>query len=185
MSENEKNMSTMNDAIDEQWLRDCGFRWHEFERSGGKHWLLWIGGVIAIRQTERTGNPWRFSDDEDLGVEIAAGGSDGSWFCWLRSDTAHRYHRFIHLRHIWTRLELATIVEGLSGVPWNPQNHRYGSIHTDQQMERIRQDEQRPDRVLLQGSSPWYPSERDKSQGRPLIGHLEAAEICRKEHAKK
>lgn len=179
----EKHCPDLSEELDEEWLRASGFKWHEFDRSGGKHWVLWMGSCIAAQENKsealRTGRAqcWSFTDDEDLGIEVAALSlSEGGWFCWLRGDSSHRYHRFIHLKHIFTRIELVRLIEGITGMRWKPENHRYGSIHTDEQMERIRQHETRPDRVMLHQGTPWYDSEKDEFRGRPLIEHMEAAE---------
>jgi len=172
-----------NVPIDEEWLRASGFKWHEFERSGGKHWVLWMGSCIAAVEQKRTGTRWMFTGDEDLGIELAAGvpGGDG-WFCWLRDDAGGRYHRFIHLKHVYTRLELVRLIEGITGLLWKPENHRFGSIHTDEQMERIRREDERLDRAMLRQNAKWYDVEKDDSRGRALPEHMEAAEKCRSEH---
>jgi hypothetical protein len=51
-------------------------------------------------------------------------------FCWLRSDCAGRYHRFIHLRHVANRSDVMALVTAISGRPWTPENHIYGSLHS-------------------------------------------------------
>ena len=73
----------------EDWLRAVGFKWHELPRSGGKHWILWFG---ALHSTF-------LASFEDVGIEVAAR-TDGEWHCWLRSDFARKYGRFIHIRPI-------------------------------------------------------------------------------------
>jgi hypothetical protein len=75
-------------AISEEWLKSVGFKWHQFDRQPTKQWLLWCG--IPNQQDN-----WGV-DSQDIGVEVSEG-RDGSWFVWLRSDTAHRYSRFLHL----------------------------------------------------------------------------------------
>jgi hypothetical protein len=91
--------------ITEEWLASVGFKWHELDQAQGKQWLLWLGEVIE----------GAFRGFEDLGVQVARCDSDGSWFCWLRSDIAHRYSRFIHIRHLGRRGELIRLIEALTG----------------------------------------------------------------------
>ena len=82
------------EPITEDWLREVGFKWHQFDRQPNKQWLLWVSDACG---------QWGSSGD-DLGVELAAGSYDAErgdregWFCWLRSDVSHRYSRFIHVR---------------------------------------------------------------------------------------
>jgi len=92
--------------ISEEWLKEIGFKWHQLDRQPQKHWLLWIGGGFLERQM--------FSGPEDVGLELAPVKADeAEWFCWFRSDTAGRYHRFIHLRHLTSRAELIAIISEL------------------------------------------------------------------------
>lgn len=117
----------MNEPITEEWLREVGFKWHQLERQLHKHWLLWLGDALDNRATSF----------DDLGVEVSTG-SDDWWFCWLRSDHAGRYSRFIHIRHIRLRGELIGLIEGVTGRSWNPQDALYGSLHTPERGERLR-----------------------------------------------
>jgi hypothetical protein len=157
--------------ISEDWLRDVGFKWHQFDRQPNKQWLLWVGQACG---------QWGCGTD-DLGVELAPGSYDAvaddtdGWFCWLRSDASHRYSRFLHIRRLRTRAEVIRLVEGLTGQDWNPELHLYGSIHHPKHAERLRADRQRLDLVLAENGHPWYPTETDESRGRPLREHLEAA----------
>lgn len=162
------------DEITEDWLREVGFKWHQFERQPNKQWLLWLGDAM---------NGGGFSSFEDIGVELAAGAYDhkcddhDAWFCWLRGDSAHRYHRFIHVRHLRYRHELIRLVEGLTGQTWNPANHLYGSIRTPQQAERIRrEDSARIDRMEKWQQRPaWAEVEKDDTRGRALPEHMQGA----------
>lgn len=167
------------DPITEEWLKSVGFKWHEFERQGAHHWLLWLGGGLRQRPT--------LTDYEDIGIELAPGWwhnakgeqvGNTDWFCWLRSDAAGRYHRFIHLRHVSTRNDVIRLVEAISGRPWTPENHLYGSLRSPENAARILQDRQRADRRLIEESSPgakWADIERDDTRGRALPEHMTAA----------
>lgn len=155
------------DLISESWLKDVGFKWHQFDRQPNKQWLLWLGDAMDDRMTSY----------EDIGVELALNDNRHDapfWFCWLRGDSAGRYHRFIHVRHLQTRAELIRLVEGLTNQDWNPANHLYGCARTPEAAERIRrEDAERADRM---GKWPtWYDYEKDESRGRPTIEHAEAA----------
>lgn len=153
------------EPITEEWLRSVGFKWHEFERSGGKHWLLWLAGAFADG----------FTSFEDLGIELTSGTRDGTWFCWLRGDYSHRYSRFIHIRHLRTQAEVIQLVEACTGLPWNPENHRCGSVRTEKQMEWFRREDERLDRRLMRESHPWRDIEKDDSRGGALPEHMQAA----------
>lgn len=158
--------------ITEEWLKQAGFKWHQFDRQPEKHWLLWMGGALRQRPT--------LTDFEDLGIELApCGGSmyAGEWFCWFRSDTAGRYHRFIHLRHLTTTDEVVRLVEAITGRPWTPENHFYGSVHSPERAERIRQDLKRID-MQMRLEAPDYLKhaeiEKDDTRGRALPEHMQA-----------
>lgn len=160
----------MSEPITEDWLCAAGFKWHQHERQTTKHWLLWIGEVIR----ERNGAMVCY---EDLGIEVAHGawggpGQSDEWFCWLRSDAAHRYHRFIHLRSLATQDELIAIVEAISGQPWNPDHHIYGSVLGPRAMEAHRRTQARLDVKFRNESAPWYPAEKDASRAGALPDHL-------------
>lgn len=154
-----------NEIITEDWLRSVGFRWHEFERSGGKRWLLWLAGAFADG----------FTSLEDLGIELTSGGRDNTWFCWLRGDYSHRYSRFIHIRHLRTQAEVIRLVEACTGLPWKPENHRYGSVTTDKQMVWFRREDERLDLRLMREGHPWRDIEKDDSRGGALPEHMQAA----------
>jgi len=163
------------DPITEEWLKESGFKWHNFDRQPSKHWLLWLGAGLKEKPC--------LTSYEDIGIELAANTSIRDavlpdWFCWLRSDAAGRYHRFIHLRHVETRRDVTQLVEAISGRPWTPGNHLYGSLHSPANAERIRQDLQRLDARLIQGAASyhkWSEIEKDDDRGRALPEHMEAA----------
>lgn len=169
----------MDEPITEEWLKTVGFKWHEFERQSSKHWLLWLGGGLKQKPT--------LTSFEDIGIELAPGWwhnrdgervGDADWFCWLRSDAAGRYHRFIHLRHLSTQDDLIKLVEAISGWPWTPENHLYGSLHSPENAARIRKDCERADRRLVEESGPhhkWAEIEKDDTRGRALPEHVTAA----------
>ena len=35
--------------LTEEWLKENGFKWHQFDRQPDKHWLLWLGHVECGR----------------------------------------------------------------------------------------------------------------------------------------
>jgi hypothetical protein len=113
---------------------------------------------------------------EDLGIELALSSGKADWTCRLRSDLARRYHRFSYLRHLREQRELILLVEALSGLPWSPENHLYGAMRTPEEAVRIRSEDRRFDRILLQSSQPHYEIEKDKTGGGALPEHQEALE---------
>jgi hypothetical protein len=160
------------DLITEDWLKSVGFRWHQLERQPNKHWLLWLG---------ESAGQGRMTWMEDLGIEVAFGayvgpGQPDNWFCWLRSDAAGRYHRFIHLRHIDNQAELIALVEAISGQTWNPENHRYGTLLTTERAAAARKRDEDLDRRMMREHPKWSEVEKDDSRGRALPEHLEAHE---------
>lgn len=163
------------DPITDEWLKSVGFKWHQFDRQPGKHWLLWLGGGLKEKPC--------LTSYEDIGIELAPntsvrGDVFPDWFCWLRSDAAGRYHRFIHLRHVETRRDVTALVEAISGRPWAPENHFFGSLHSPKNGDRIREDLKRADVALTTGASShakWAEIEKDDSRGRALPEHMDAA----------
>jgi hypothetical protein len=156
--------------ITEDWLKSVGFKWHEFERSGGKHWLLWLGGALEESWT----------GTEDIGLELAAGIRPSYWFCWFRSDTAHRYSRFVHVRHLKFQDEVITLIEAITGVPFKVENCMFGALHSQKHADYIRREEHdRLDRQLLRERPRWREIEKDDSRGQALPDHMEAAEKAR------
>jgi hypothetical protein len=158
------------EPITEDWLKSVGFKWHQLDRQPDKHWLLWLGGAIKESLTSY----------EDLGIELAPVFRTPRWFCWLRGDSAGRYHRFIHLRYVETRGEIVNLVTALSGQAWDPDNHHYGGVRTPEETARIRAEYDRLDRVMLRDGHKWSEIEKDDSRGRALPEHLEAHEKGRK-----
>jgi len=157
------------DPITEDWLKASGFKWHQHDRQTGKHWLLWMGD---------TGG--RHSGFEDIGIEVATmryknskGDTlgDDAWFVWLRSDTAGRYYRFIHVRHMRLQIELVRLVEAISGQVWDTDNHFYGAVMTQERAARYRQDEERFDQ-RVRAMDKMNEIERDDSRGRALPEHM-------------
>jgi hypothetical protein len=161
--------------ITEEWLKEVGFKWHQFERQPGKQWLLWLGGCVDC------GKAWRFSGAEDFGIELAHSGRHGSdqednfWMCWFRGDSAGRYHRFIHVRHLRTQDELIALVTALTGFPWNPENHLYGSARCPKCGDAWRAEEARRIDLEARKQRPWYEIEKDDSRGGALPEHMQGA----------
>jgi hypothetical protein len=155
-------------VIDEHWLKSVGFKWHQFDRQPNKQWLLWLGSCQDCPDRRL------FSGAEDIGIELARSGM-GDWFCWFRSDVAGRYHRFIHVRHMTTTDQVIRLVEAISGLPWNPDNHIYGVVRCTQCANALIGQSNRLDLELLRRSSPWTEHEKDESRSRPLIEHVDAA----------
>jgi hypothetical protein len=155
--------------ITEAWLKEVGFKWHQVNLQPDKHWLLWLGDAIRERDDSS------FTSYEDIGIELARWlGDDPSWFCWFRSDAAGRYHRFIHLRHLRYQHEVIALVEAVTGQPWDPRNHFYGSCVGPKQAERNRSEHDRLDRVIRRENPKWSEIEKDDTRGRALPEHLDA-----------
>ena len=161
-------MAWLTDPITEEWLREVGFRWHQFDRQPNKHWLLWLGDAL------REGEKWAFTSYEDLGIELAPN-HDGTWFCWLRDDAGGRYHRFIHIRHLSMRGEVIQLIVAMTGCSWTPENHMIGCLLRPEQADARRRESNRLDKVLLQQKRKWSEQEKDDSRGRPLSDHMEKA----------
>jgi hypothetical protein len=151
------------ELITEDWLRSVGFKWHQLDRQPTKHWLLWLGSAITRLH--------HLCDTEDLGIELAPGHNDPFWYCWLRSDTAGRYHRYLHVRHLIQKVELIRLVEGLTNLPWNTDNHMYGCVYTAEGAAYRRTEAERFDLQLREDMPKWHDIEKDPSAGRPLPEH--------------
>jgi hypothetical protein len=79
---------TLLEPITEEWLREVGFRWYQFDLQPDKQWLLWLGTALAepggwnadsIRRNRerldqrllRSGRPWREAEkDESRGSAL-------------------------------------------------------------------------------------------------------------------
>jgi hypothetical protein len=160
----------MSEPITEKWLAEVGFKWHQLERQPGKQWLLWLGFALKPPKEERI----MFATYEDLGIEVASGAMHDAWYCWLRSDSSHRYSRFLHLRHIRFQEELIALIEAITGYPWNPANNIGGSMLTLEMAEKRRERDKRFDQQLVK-DLPWRRAiETDDTMGGALPEHLEA-----------
>jgi hypothetical protein len=155
-------------TITEDWLRDAGFKWHQLDRQPDRHWLLWIGEAAG-------------DCHDSLGVEVTPVGRDDEWFCWLRSDFAGRYHRFIHVRHVKRTGELISLIEGLTGQTWDAANNLYGSMRKPKTAVRMRADSERLDRKFMVEGRKWSEIEKDDAMGGALPEHLEAYATTKKE----
>lgn len=152
------------DLLTEDWLKANGFKWHQLDRQPDKHWLLWLGDSMG-----------QFTSYEDIGIELAPNvpTNKTEWFCWLRGDSAGRYHRFIHLRHVETTAEVVKLIEAISGRTFDPANCMYGSLRTPEQAASIRAEHDRLDRRLNRTGYPRSEAEKDDTRGRALPEHLE------------
>lgn len=168
-------MSEEQIPITEEWLKSVGFKWEQFERQPSKNWTLWLGGC------QDCGKAWRFNGPEDFGIVVAQNipihdPEDHWWFCWFRSDSAGRYHRFIHVRHLRTQSEIVALVEALSGFPWRPENHQYGSVRCQSCADRWRAEEARRfDIANRESRGKWAEIEKDDTRGRATAEHMQAA----------
>ncbi|HEY8948475.1 MAG TPA: hypothetical protein VIM56_06295 [Rhizomicrobium sp.] len=149
--------------IDEEWLKASGFKWAQLDRQPSRHWMVWLGDAVR----ENQGDGRSFTSYEDVGIEVAAD-YNGEWFCWLRSDAAGLYHRFIHIRHLKYRIELVRLIEAITGQPWTPQQHAAGNVLGPKgfaHMERWarRADVQIQFDAIRRGAS-WHDMERDPNR---------------------
>lgn len=117
-----------NELITDEWLKAMGFRQQPpHDRQPTAHWLLWFGHTSEERA---------FGSFDDAGLElcatqlqrVASYDKDDRYHAWLRSDFSHSRGRFLHIRYITTRADVVTLVEALSGVPWDPSWHRLGEV---------------------------------------------------------
>lgn len=158
--------------ITEDWLKEVGFKWDRIERQPTKHWTLWLGNAAD--------EPMRMSDSSDLGIEIATknwkGHEEDGWFCWLRSDVAHRYCRFIHIRTLRTRRDLMEVIFGVTGREFDPDDCFYGSFLSPDRAAYARKELDRLDMRMLRGSYPHNVVEADEHRGRPRQDHQVAAD---------
>lgn len=171
----ERAKAGSNDPITEEWLREAGFKWQQFERQPTKNWLLWLGGCTEC------GKAWRFSGPEDFGIEIAHSGrsgwsdEDNFWFCWFRGDSAGRYHRFIHVRHLRMQRDVIDLVAALTGRPWNPANHIHGSHRCQSCADHWRAEEASRIDVQRLRDVKWSEVEKDDSRAGGNASSLQAA----------
>lgn len=163
------------EPITEDWLLSVGFKWHQFDRQPTKQWLLWLGWGLR--------EDGAFTGPEDLGIELSVttvGDHCGeTWHCWLRSDVAHRYSRFVHVRHLSAQADVVRLIEALTGYAFSADNVRYGQLLTPERAERFRKEDERLDQRLMR-ASPWSSIERDPTIGGALPEHAEAYERARK-----
>ena len=153
----------MSGPITEEWLKQVGFVWSQFDRQPDKHWTLWLGPAIAESNTAF----------EDIGLELAPW-ADGEWFCWLRSDAGGRYSRFVHVRHLRWCEEVGELVAALSGTPLDPAKVYFGALKGVERAERIRAERDRLDRRMLRNDHPRHDVERDPALGGARAEHLQA-----------
>ncbi|MFZ5747169.1 MAG: hypothetical protein ACOY45_05865 [Pseudomonadota bacterium] len=154
--------------IHEEWLKECGFRWSQFERQSSKHWTLWLGAAMEDGP-----------DLEDIGLELAPG-YDGKWYCWLRADTAGRYSRFVHVRHLRWQEEVTDLIAAIAGRPFDPRDVFYGGLRTKAQADRFRAEAERLDRKILD-SERWRRDAPGDAIGGATADHLAAFErACEK-----
>lgn len=141
----------MDNTLTEDWLRDAGFKWEQFDRQPSKHWVLSIA-TACIDPHEKGRRMWAAPDD--LRIEVAYNdGEQPYWFCWLRSDFAGRYARLIHLRHITTIKELVTIIEAVTGRDFVSVDCLYGMFHAPENAANLRKESQRLDKRL---QTAWH-----------------------------
>lgn len=144
--------------ITEEWLRSVGFKYDTPDPRDRekKHWTLWFGSCIK-------------SSGDELAVELAYWKPDDDWHCWLRSDIAHRYHRFIHIRHLKTATELIHLVEGLTGQKWDSANNLYGVMHSPKVAESYRKEIDRLDMNFNEQNCKWSTTEQDADMSKPNL----------------
>ncbi len=158
--------------ITEEWLRSAGFKWSQFDRQPEKHWTLWLGDALVEEVCGKRGR--MFSGADELGIELAPWMVE-HWHCWLRADSAGRYHRFLHIRYLVYQDELVSMIEGLTGQKFIPENNIYGAMQFPERAEQLRTEQDRLDKRLLRNRGPWYEHEKDPDRSRPLPEHVDAA----------
>jgi hypothetical protein len=168
------SITLLQEPITEEWLKEVGFKWDQFERQPSKNWTLWLAGC------QDCGKDFRFNGPEDFGLELAhnqpPARADDFWFCFFRSDCAGRYHRFIHVRHLRWQSEVIALVVAISGLPWNPANHIYGSLRCQSCADRWRAEEAQRFDIRNRDSRPkWNEIEKDDTRNRVTPEALQAA----------
>jgi hypothetical protein len=159
----------MSEPITDEWLKEVGFRWHQLERQPNKQWLLWLGDAIVDANGKRP----MFHSHEDLGIEVSQW-DENEWHCWLRADTGSRYSRFLHIRHVRYQSDLIKMIEGLTGIEWNPANNMHGGMRTPEHAAHLRQSAERLDQRMMRARQWRKAIESDDSMGGALPEHLEA-----------
>lgn len=159
---NADNSDELDLPITTEWLKEVGFRWHQFDRQPERQWLLWIGQLLGDG----------LHSYEDVGIELAPKLTGDGWHCWIRSDAAGLYHRFIHIRYLKTRRGLIGLFEGMTGYSWVPENHIGGVANTPAAAKLIRDEYDRLDRALLRQRTTWYEAEKDTTRSGALPEHL-------------
>lgn len=165
--------------ITEEWLKSVGFKWEQYDRQTDKMWTLWLGSALVDEANGPIPRMRRmFSGTTDVGIEVSACVRDGKvdhWSCFLRSDVAGRYHRFIHLRYLLYQDELVAMIEAITGQKFIPENCFYGAMEFPDAAERRREENARLDRRLIEQRGKWAEHEKDDSRGRATSMHTDAA----------
>lgn len=160
----------LNEPITEEWLKEVGFKWHQLDGQPEKQWLLWLGDAVRGESGDLTAT-------EDIGIELCQDGlsNSGEWFCWLRSDCAHRYSRFIHVRHMRVKGDVIRLIVAITDQDWNPENHIYGSCMASDRAASVKAEWNRLDKRIMRDSHPWREIEKDDSRGGALPEHMQHA----------
>ena len=112
----------LHSPITEEWLKEVGFRWYQFDRQPNKQWLLWLGDCLWDDKR------WCFTRCEDLGIELAYNQPRDDWFCWLRAGSAGGCHRFVYIRDLRACGDVIRLIVALTDADWRPENHLNGSV---------------------------------------------------------
>jgi len=128
-----RTLSMNRPRITAEWLASIGFRWEQMSDCA-KRWVLWIVCTVP--------RPWVGRDDLGIELDKPPWGNEENkeWFCWLRCDVAGRYHRFLHVRHLTYQDELYLLIQGLTGIPFDPQNVLCGSLRSPAEVKAIREE---------------------------------------------
>ena len=160
-------IATEDGPITESWLKSVGFKYHQLDRQPNKQWLLWMGDGLH--------EDYSLTSQDDIGLELApVREGEPEWFCWFRSDSSHRYSRFIHLRRLKQRHEVIALVEAITGFAWTPANHLYGGVRKPKMADRMREEAQRLDKRMLRECGKWSEIEKDDDRGGALPEHADA-----------
>lgn len=163
------------ELITEDWLKSIGFKWAQFDRQPEKQWTLWLGWALV----DQAGEGSAFSGPDDIGLDLHIGThwktGRTHWSCFLRSDSAGRYHRFIHLRYLVFQDELISLIQAITGRVFVPEDCFYGSMMTPEHAAHVRAEHARIDQRMLRERTPWYEAEKDPERSRPTPEHVDAA----------